>query len=390
MEQKVEDIVICLDTSRSMFRRDFRPNRLEAAKEAIRLFIEKKRENAPTDRIGIITFDSEAKVVQELTEEHAYLIDALENIYPKGTSGLGEGLAVANQLFVREIQMLGEKLYRMIIISDGKPFASTINPIKALGTSKKLRIIIDTIGLSELGISHGESILDKLAKNTGGEYTRVFESTTLNQTMVHLSEKKEIPYSQAKKMDNAEILSEIAEELFRPTDLAETQEQLVRLFTGKEKETCIICFQEQDPFTHAPFYSSGRYCPNCKSPMHMSCAAEWAAQSKVGTANVFRCPRCFFLLKVPKSIHKLKTISESVKARSRQPIEVGSARFLLITRPNEEMESSICPICHFIFESPPAYLCSNCHTYYHVECLKDKWLAKGNKNCRVCGKIIEL
>ncbi|MHA1831938.1 MAG: vWA domain-containing protein [Candidatus Helarchaeota archaeon] len=65
MEQKVEDIVICLDTSRSMFRRDFRPNRLEAAKEAIRLFIEKKRENAPTDRIGKITFDSEAKVIQE-------------------------------------------------------------------------------------------------------------------------------------------------------------------------------------------------------------------------------------------------------------------------------------------------------------------------------------
>ncbi|MHA1271142.1 MAG: VWA domain-containing protein [Candidatus Helarchaeota archaeon] len=389
MEQKVEDVVICLDTSRSMFRKDFRPNRLGAAIEAIRLFIERKRDIDVNDRIAIITFDSEAKIIHELTEDHPFLLDSLGNIQPKGTTGLGEGIAVANQLFVKEIQMLGEKLNRMIVISDGKPFASTINPLKALKTSKKLRIIIDTIGLSELGVSYGDSILDKIAKNTGGEYTRVFESETLIQTLTQLAEKKEIPYSEAKKMDNNEILAEIAGDLFRPTDLAETQEQLVRLFTGKEKEKCIICFQEQCPFTHAPFYSCGRYCPNCKSPMHITCAAEWAAQSKIGTSNVFRCPRCFFLLKVPKSIHKLKTISERSRSRAMREVEVETTRFLYITRPNEEMESSICPICHFIFNEPPAYLCSTCNTYYHKHCLQD-WMNKGNNYCRVCGKKIQM
>ncbi|MHA1248833.1 MAG: VWA domain-containing protein [Candidatus Helarchaeota archaeon] len=388
MEQKVEDIIICLDTSRSMFRKDFQPNRLEAAKNAIISFVERKREIDVNDRIAIITFDSEAKILYELTDEPAFIIDALENIQCKGTTGLGEGIAVANQLFVKEIQMLGEKLYRMIIISDGKPFASTINPMKALNTSKKLKIIVDTVGLSELGISYGDSLLEKIAKSTGGTYTRVFESETLIETLSQLAEKKEIPYSEAKKMSNDEILAEIAGELFRPTDLAETQEQLVRLFTGKEKEKCIICFQENCPVTHAPFFSSGRYCPNCKSPMHITCAADWAAQSKVGTANVFRCPRCFFLLKVPKSIHKLKNISIS-RIRQSQQVEIETTRFLYITKPNEEMESSICPICHFIFDAPPAYYCTSCGTYYHPKCLED-WMKKGNDYCRVCGKKIQM
>ena len=387
MEKKVEDVIICIDSSRSMFRRDFRPNRLDAVKNAVRMFIENKRDIDTNDRIAIITFNSEAKIIYELSNDYAFLIDSLNNIQPKGTTGLGEGIAVANQLFVKEIQMLGEKLNRMIIISDGKPFASTINPLKSLSTSKKLRIIIDTIGLSELGISYGDSILDKLAKNTGGEYSRVFETESLTETIISLSEKKEIPYSKAKKMNNDEILAEIAGELFRPADLAETQEQLVRLFTGKGNEKCIICFSETCMICHGPFYSCGRYCPNCKSPMHIHCAAEWAAQSKVGTSNTFRCPRCFFLLKVPKSIQKLKKISD--RNRSKQQIHVASTRFMLITRPNEEMESSICPLCHFIFNEPPAYLCSSCNTYYHKKCLQD-WMKKGNEHCRVCGKKIQL
>ncbi|TFF86979.1 MAG: VWA domain-containing protein [Promethearchaeota archaeon] len=389
MEKKVEDVIICIDTSRSMFRKDFQPNRLEAVKKGVRYFIERKRDIDSNDRIALISFSSEAKIVYELSNDHAFLMDALEGLQISGTTGLGEGIAVANQLFVKEIQMLGEKLNRIIVISDGKPFASTISPMKALATSKKIRAIIDTVGISELGISYGDSILDKLATKTGGEYSRVFETESLVQTMEGLAEKKEIPYSKSKKMDNNEILAEIAGDLFRPTDLAETQEQLVRLFSGKDKEKCIICFSETCPICHGPFYSCGRYCSNCKSPMHVHCAAEWAAQSKVGTVNTFRCPRCFFLLKVPESIHKLKQITASSKSRVRQETNVESARFMFITRPNEEMESSICPICHFIFSEPPAYLCSSCNTYYHKKCLQE-WMDKGNNYCRVCGKKIQL
>ncbi len=393
VEERLEDIVICMDVSRSMFRRDFAPSRLEAVKRAIEEFINRKSQIDNRDRVAVVAFSSKGNIISELTNEPGVLESGLEPIKAGGTTGVGEGLAVAIQLLVKEIQLLGQKNFRIIVISDGKPWGSTIDPFKMANLASRMRIYIDTIGISELGVAYEESILEKLAVSTKGEYSRVFEAESLTEVMASLATKKEISYSEAQKkaITDATVLNIIAGELFRPAEASEDQTELINLIMGKEKTKCIICYQSNCPTCHGPFFSCGRFCSNCKAPMHLHCASDWAENSPPeNNPTIFRCPRCFFLLKVPESVQLVK------KVHGRHgydlPMEADSARFALITRETDEIAAAVCPICHMIFDfttEPRAYLCTNCGTYYHAKCLED-WLAKGEGACRVCGKRIEM
>ncbi|NVM55118.1 MAG: VWA domain-containing protein [Candidatus Helarchaeota archaeon] len=392
-EERLEDIVICMDVSRSMFRRDFAPSRLEAVKKAIRGFVKRKIQIDNRDRVALVAFSSKGNVISELTNEPDVLFSSLEPLKAGGATGIGEGLAVAIQLLVKEIQMLGQKVFRIIVISDGKPWGSTIDPFKMTTLAGRMKIYIDTIGISELGVAYEESTLEKIAVGTKGEYSRVFETQSLVEVLLTLASKKEISYSEAQKktITDATVLNIIAGELFRPIEASEDQTELINLITGREKTKCLICYQYDCHTCHGPFFSCGRYCSNCKAPLHLHCAADWAENSPPeNNPTIFRCPRCFFLLKVPEKVHLVKKVHR--KYASDLPTEAETTRFALITKETEEIAAAVCPICHIIFdfsEDPRAYLCTYCGTYYHAKCLED-WLAKGEGACRVCGKRIEM
>ena len=50
------DIVMAMDVSASMLSKDFRPNRLEAAKKVAREFVEDR----PYDRVGVVVYEGES------------------------------------------------------------------------------------------------------------------------------------------------------------------------------------------------------------------------------------------------------------------------------------------------------------------------------------------
>lgn len=60
------DIVIALDISSSMLAKDFKPNRLDAAKELATNFIDSR----PNDRIGLVIFSGESFTQCPLTSDH--------------------------------------------------------------------------------------------------------------------------------------------------------------------------------------------------------------------------------------------------------------------------------------------------------------------------------
>ncbi|NVM30060.1 MAG: VWA domain-containing protein [Candidatus Helarchaeota archaeon] len=393
-EERLEDVVIAFDVSRSMFRRDFAPNRIEAVKKAIEAFVRRKYEIDYRDRVALVAFSSKGKVAAELTNEPDYIIPTLQPLKALGTTGMGEGLAVAIQLLVKEIQLLGQKVFRIIVISDGKPWGSTIDPFKMTTLASHMKIIIDTIGISELGVAYEESILEKIAVETKGEYSRVFETQSLIEVLVSLANKKQITYSEAQRrsaITDATVLKIIAGDLFRPAEASEDQTELINLIVGREKVKCIICYQYDCQTCHGPFFSCGRFCSNCKAPMHLHCAAGWAENSPPeNNPNIFRCPRCFFLLKVPETVHLVQRMHQ--RHTYDLPAETETTRFALITRETEEIQYASCPVCHMIFDfadDPRAYLCTNCGSYFHAKCLED-WLARGEGACRVCGKRIEM
>ena len=88
------DIMLALDVSGSMLARDFRPDRLEAAKEVAGSFISDRY----GDRIGLVVFAGEAFTQSPLTADQSTLLTLLgrvrSGLIEDGTA-IGNGLATA-------------------------------------------------------------------------------------------------------------------------------------------------------------------------------------------------------------------------------------------------------------------------------------------------------
>ncbi|MBC7372252.1 MAG: VWA domain-containing protein, partial [Bdellovibrionaceae bacterium] len=85
------DIVICLDISDSMLIEDMKPsNRLEAAKETIRQFIEKRS----SDRIGLVVFAGESFTLVPLTLDYQLILERVKEITTAASANIKDGTAI--------------------------------------------------------------------------------------------------------------------------------------------------------------------------------------------------------------------------------------------------------------------------------------------------------
>ena len=85
-------IVLAIDASLSMRATDVQPNRLAAAQEAARAFIEQQ---PPDVRLGIVSFAGTALLVQSPTKNKEDLIAAIDGLELQRHTAIGSGLIVA-------------------------------------------------------------------------------------------------------------------------------------------------------------------------------------------------------------------------------------------------------------------------------------------------------
>ena len=119
--------------------------------------------------------------------------------------------------------------------------------------------------------------------------------------------------------------------------------------------------------------------------MHLSCAALWAKKTEY-KKNVFRCPFCYFLLKIPSSVSKL--IEEYEKKEKKihiiEDMDTNTAKMELVPSDKVDEINASCSYCHNIFLGQyPVYQCSHCGAYYHKPCLEKMF--KEIHACRYCG-----
>jgi len=172
------DIMLSMDVSPSMLAKDFKPNRLEAAKDVIQDFIDAR----PNDRIGMVIFGGEAFTQCPLTSDHKVLKNMIPIIkvgmVEDGTA-IGVGLASA----VGRIKESKAKSKVIILISDGVNNAGEVAPITAADLAKTFGVRVYCIGVGTRG-----KALTPVARYTQDEYEYDYVDVDIDEkTMTEMS-----------------------------------------------------------------------------------------------------------------------------------------------------------------------------------------------------------
>ena len=183
------DLVVALDTSRSMMASDIKPTRLQQAKWGIRDLLR----NLRGDRVGLVPFAGSSILQCPLTIDYAAFAMTLDDVYsgiiPKGGTALEQALRTAVAAFPAD--RTADRV--ILLITDGEDHEG--DPLALLPELKEKGIRVYTIGIGTLegemvpaGDNQGgyfkdrqgqivktalkEDVLQKLALGTGGTYVR--------------------------------------------------------------------------------------------------------------------------------------------------------------------------------------------------------------------------
>ncbi len=387
-----ENIVVCIDTSRSMYRRDFKPNRLMSCINAIKTLISERFNIDSFSAFSLIKFSNEAKkVVDFTTSSYMHKInEGLDSLRCGGYSALGDALGLSIKILIGELRKVGAKTPRILLISDGICLNSAVDPLKMARLAQGLNIRIDTF---RVGSTSQQNILKRLSDITGGRNFYTNDREALIRSSQEIADDNFKTYGSGKEgaIDNPAFLRKIAANLLGVQDLTKDQEQRIKQIRGEgDFKKCSICFSDKNPFTSGTFYVTGRYCPQCNTPFHIHCLSAWADSQKdhkIKKSGTARCPHCFYLLKIPtevSQIQKLRVLTKGTKEETFKEPELLPAKFIQDTSElGEDALFNACPVCNMIFEKGQSAIeCGNpeCETLYHESCFQE---LKEN-HCKLC------
>lgn len=196
------DIVLALDISSSMLARDFKPDRLEAAKKIAANFIN-GREN---DNMGLVIFAGEAFTGVPMTTDRATLanyVTALNREMLEDGTAIGDGLATS----INRIKDGKAKSKSIILLTDGSNNTGIVAPLTAAEIAHKLGIKVYTIGIGKNGqapypmynmfgrieyqmqpVVIDEATLKQIADITGGKYFRATGNKVLQDIFAEIDQ----------------------------------------------------------------------------------------------------------------------------------------------------------------------------------------------------------
>ncbi len=366
-----------------MVRKDFKPSRLIVALKTIKNFVEQKQAIDPKDRTCLAIYGNKTQMLCEFTNDPEAITKTFTNVDISGQGEIEEGLAFAIQQLVKEIRKIGGKVPRIFVVTDDRRSEMGERLEKIGKLAKGLGIFID---VAHLGNPKKDTCMKQLTKLTDGEYAYFNNEKALISAGRGYASKKQLQnesYVAKVEKKPPPLVSEVAVELRKPS-LGELKD----LMRGTKIEKCQICYQEKCPKCSAHFYSCGRYCPSCGRPIHLHCATMWAQKSPEAGENIFRCPNCYFLLRVPRSVVKLMDQETETAPTGAAGGQEKTTKMVRVADENIGSIDESCASCRNIFSTDQAvFRCQTCGSHYHEKCLEEMY--KTMHACRSCGmKII--
>lgn len=201
--EEVNDVIFVVDVSLSMLADDFKPNRLEVAKEKILEFVELR----PTDRIALVMFSEKVFTLLPLTTDLQLVRRAISDLR---TGFLGSGTNIGDALALgvaRGLQSLAKNKV-IILLTDGVSNVGTMTPLQAAEEAKSANIKVYAIAVGGDGDaripvpggfgrqrfqyipggSFDVDTLKKIAEMTGGEVFRADNESALANVLTKINE----------------------------------------------------------------------------------------------------------------------------------------------------------------------------------------------------------
>lgn len=225
VERRGIDIVVAVDTSRSMLADDIKPNRLEAAKREIKDLLSV----IDGDRIGLVAFSGSAFIQCPLTLDYGafslFLDDLDTNLIPVGGTAIGDAINKSMTAFSDK----SKKHKAIVLITDGEDHRG--KAIEMAKAAKEQGIIIYTIGVGKkegayikirdednnevlLKDNEGKVIkshldevtLNKIALETGGAYSPAYGTewglANIYKNIIARMEEKQLSSKKIKLYEN--------------------------------------------------------------------------------------------------------------------------------------------------------------------------------------------
>lgn len=158
MKETGRNILIAIDTSRSMLANDVTPDRLTRAKLAAQDLLAA----LPQDRVGLIAFAGQAYLQAPLTTDHDAVIESIQALDHTSVPRGGSDITKAIRLAIETIEKSPARSHGLVIFSDGGESVPGI-PYYAKQAADK-RILVVSIGV---GTEAGSLIPDPEASRTG-------------------------------------------------------------------------------------------------------------------------------------------------------------------------------------------------------------------------------
>lgn len=206
------DIMLAIDISQSMQIEDFNPNRLNAAREVARNFIQGRKQ----DRIGIVVFSGDAFSLAPLTTDYALLNAYLDDLNFDMIENRGTAIGSALGVVTNRMRESNSESKVCILLSDGDNTAGNIDPITAAELAAAYNIKIYTIIIGKEGLvpfgkdyfgrphmvenTVDETTMRKIATLGNGQFFRATDETALQNVFNRIDqyEKAEIKESRFK------------------------------------------------------------------------------------------------------------------------------------------------------------------------------------------------
>jgi len=188
IEPRGADLLVCLDVSQSMLARDLAPSRLLRARHEIRLLAEQAR----GDRLGLVVFAGEARLIVPLTDDTDTFVKLAEHAGPLSVQRGGTDLGAALEAAITMLKVRTGGQGTVLLLSDGEDLEQ--RGLSAAETCREQDITVHCVGFgsargskiavedeggeaflrdrsgSEVVSAMDPGILRRIAETTGGEF----------------------------------------------------------------------------------------------------------------------------------------------------------------------------------------------------------------------------